>query len=64
MTTTATSSGSVYIFVNNDNGTWSQQAKLTADVGAANFDRFGLQRLAWMATMRWWVPLGQRRLRQ
>ena len=33
-------SGSAYIFVNNHDGTWSQQAKLTADDAAAN-DSFG-----------------------
>ena len=33
-------SGSVYIFVNNHNGSWSQQAKLTANDAAAG-DYFG-----------------------
>ena len=33
-------SGSAYVFVRAAGGTWSQQAKLTADDGA-NFDRFG-----------------------
>ena len=33
-------SGSAYIFVNNHNGTWSKQAKLIADDGAA-YDYFG-----------------------
>ena len=37
-------SGSAYIFVKNDNGTWSQQAKLTANDGAAN-DSLRQQRL-------------------
>ena len=35
-----TSSGSAYIFVNNHNGSWSQQDKLTADDAYAE-DRFG-----------------------
>ena len=33
-------SGSAYIFVKNDNGTWSQQDKLTANDAAAG-DHFG-----------------------
>ena len=33
-TTTAAASGSAYIFVKNDNGSWSQQAKLTANDAA------------------------------
>ena len=36
----ASNSGSAYIFVKNDNGSWSQQAKLTAD-DAAGDDYFG-----------------------
>ncbi|MCH2139316.1 MAG: FG-GAP repeat protein, partial [Phycisphaerales bacterium] len=35
-----TDSGSAYLFVKNDNGSWSQQAKLTAENGA-EYDRFG-----------------------
>ena len=34
-------SGSAYIFVNNNNGSWSQQAKLTANDGEA-YDYFGV----------------------
>ena len=33
-------SGSAYVFVRDDSGSWSQQAKLTASDGASN-DRFG-----------------------